>query len=284
MVDPDEIEVLETNLSNVINIKNVPEFDIEVYNLEDEKDFKKYVLDIERSVRRSFEYRQFIRYIRDNMNMSRCSFLKDITNEETFNIKIEIHHYPFSLADIVQIVIRKRQYYNESLEVQMVSKEVMELHYKMVVGLIPLSETVHQLFHSGKLFIPSDVVMGRYNLFVDYYEPFIEENQIETLRRIEKYTLEKRSELLNTTIIDQNRVNYNIEANNYTLPDFTVVNDTMIKQLETIKANNYLLPTAKEIENPIVNNKVAKPVISFDMGLRDYNKYPKRKDEKYFPN
>ena len=42
----------------------------------------------------------------------------------TYDIKIEIHHYPFSLRDIVEIVLRKRMYYKESIEVQMTAKEV----------------------------------------------------------------------------------------------------------------------------------------------------------------
>ena len=79
-----------------------------------------------------------------------------------FDIKIEIHHYPFSLRDIVEIVIRKREYYKESLSVQMTAKEVMMLHYKLIIGLIPLSQTVHELAHSSRLFVPSDKVLGRY--------------------------------------------------------------------------------------------------------------------------
>jgi hypothetical protein len=211
--------------------------------------------------------------------MNKCSFLKGITNEETYSIKIEIHHYPFSLADIVKIVVKKRQYYNESLDVQMVAKEVMELHYKLVIGLIPLSETVHQLFHSGHLFIPVDNVMGRYNLFVEYYEPFIDEEMLETLSRIEKYSREQRSQLFNTTIIDQNTVTYNIYNNDYQLPDFSTVNTNMINQLETIKNNNYLLPTAKEMEELNKPRPVATPAIEFNMSLRNYEKYPRRSDE-----
>jgi hypothetical protein len=163
----------------------------------------------------------------------------------------------------------------------MVAKEVMSLHYKLVIGLIPLSETVHELAHSGRLFIPIDKVLGRYNLFVECYEPFCKPEQLDALRRIEKYSAEQRSQIFNTTIIDQNRVTYNIADTNYSLPDFSVVNDTMVKQLEVIKNNNYLLPTVKENEE-IVNNLdrgKAKPAVIFDMSLRNYDKYPKRPDE-----
>ena len=173
MIDPDGIQIQRNSLSDTIDINQVPEFENEIYNLEDETDYKHYIKDVEQQIRRSFEYRAFIKYLRENFGMNKCAYLKGVSNEETFDIKIEIHHYPFSLHDITDIVVKKRQFYKESLEVQMVAKEVMELHYKALIGLIPLSETAHQLAHSSRLFIPVDRVFGRYDLFVNFYKPFI---------------------------------------------------------------------------------------------------------------
>lgn len=245
MIDPDGIQITQSNLPDTINIKSVPIFETQVYNLEDDKDYEHFIKDIERVVRKSFEYRAFTKYLRENMDMNKCSFLKGVTNEETFDIRIEIHHYPFSLRDIVEIVYRKRCNYMESLTVQMVAKEVMKLHYMLMVGLIPLSKTVHKLAHNGRIFIPSDKVLGRYNLFVDYYKPFCEPEQLETLERIEKYSLEN-SEVLDTTIIDQNYINYNVSVDRFTLPQFENINTNMVNQLQAIKNNNYLLPTAQD--------------------------------------
>ena len=250
MLDPDGIQIQRTNLPEKISINEVPEFDSLIYNLEDDKDYDHYIKDIEKEVRKSFEYRAFIRYLRENMNMDKCSFLKGVSNAETFDIKIEIHHYPFTLRDVVEIVYRKRCFYRESLDLQMVAKEVMILHYKLLIGLIPLSETVHQLAHSGRIFIPVDRVLGRYNLFLDYYKPFCAPEQLETLERIEKYTNEN-SDILDTTIIEQNRVQFKINNNNFALPEFNTISDNMIRQIDNIKNNNYLLPTKKETICPI---------------------------------
>jgi hypothetical protein len=125
MIDPDGIQVQSTNLSNKITVHSneIEPCDIECYYLEDEKEYEHFVRDIESQVRRSFEYKEMIKYLRDNMAMNKCAFLKDVSNSESFDIKIEIHHYPFSLRDIVEIVIRKRDYYKESLTVQMVAKK-----------------------------------------------------------------------------------------------------------------------------------------------------------------
>lgn len=245
MIDPDGIMVQDSNLPDIIKINNVPEFNFEVYNLDDDKDYNTFIKDVERQVRMSFEYREFIKFCRNNFGMNKCAFLNGINNEETFDIKIEIHHYPFSLHDIVEAVIKKRQFYNESLEVQMVAKEVMILHYKAVIGLIPLSETAHELAHSSRLFIPSDRVFGRYNLFVDYYKPFISDALLDTLERIEKYTIEK-SDVQDTTILDQNTIEFEVNNKEYQLPDMSKVTDAMSNRIATLKSNNYMLPTKQE--------------------------------------
>lgn len=267
MIDPDGIQVQSLNLPSNINIKEVPEFETECWCLEDEKDYEKFVKEVEKQVRRSFEYRKFIAYIRDNMEMNQCAFLKGVTNQESFDIKIEIHHYPFSLRDIVEIVIRKREYYRDSLSVQMTAKEVMMLHYKLIIGLIPLSQTVHELAHSSRLFVPSDKVLGRYNVFVDYYKPFCDPEQLETLNRIEKYSIEKQNAVLNTNILSENKVTYNIEDSKYLLPEPEKISTAMIEQMKNIKANNYILPTVDD--KPMLEKTNIKCAVRFDDNLKN---------------
>lgn len=268
MIDPDGIQIQESNLPGkiVISNKEIPPCDFEAYCLEDDKDFKQFILDIERDVRKSIEYRKFIAYVRDYMNMNKCAFIQNVSNDETFDIKIEIHHYPFSLRDIVEIVIAKRQYYNECMKLNMVSKEVMILHYKLIVGLISLSETVHQVSHASRLFIPVDRVMGRYRLFVDYYKPFIDPRMLEVLDRIEKYTEEKQSKILNTNIIEQNIVTYDITDSNYCIPNMNNINTAMLEQINNIRNNNYMLPTIEDIQNKKQEREIICPV-SFDPSL-----------------
>ncbi len=253
MVDPNSIIICNNNKSNQINITNLNDFDSEipVYDLNDDKDFKKYMKDIEKLIRTSFEYKVFCRYLRENFGMDKCAFLANVSNEDNnYNVKIELHHYPFSLYDIVNIVYRKRSYNHESLSVAMVAEEVLQLHYQLLVGLIPLSETVHQLFHSGRLFIPVNKVLGRYKIFVDIYYPYIEPEQLDILHMIERAT-DENSEIGDTTILNTNNVKYNISDKRYQLPQIGTISDSMFNRLETIKQNNYILPTvneAKQIE------------------------------------
>ena len=190
--------------------------------------------------------------------MNKCAFLKNVSNAETPKIKVELHHYPFTLMDITEIVYNKRAYYQESLSPRMVAKEVMELHAKGLVGLIPLSETVHELYHNGRLFIPIDKVFGRYRVFIQYYDPFISTEQKDIIYRIENYTNEQ-NDMNDTTIIDQNKVVYQIEQRQFRLPETKIISDHMIEQMRSIKENNYMLPTFDEVEE---SNKV----IRFDTG------------------
>lgn len=190
MRDPNNLIKIPSNSGaiSVLKIDYVPDFDIEDYDLFDTKDFKKYINDIEACCRRSFEYKRMIKYFRENMDMNQCSFYENVNNIETSNIKIHIHHDPFSLYDIAIAVFNKRVAYQESLNVELVSKEVIYLHYKLLVGLIPLSETVHELIHNNYLFVPCDLVLGDFNTFFSLYEPYIPPEQKEVLERIRQLT------------------------------------------------------------------------------------------------
>jgi hypothetical protein len=270
MIDPDGIQIQDIDLSDKIsiNMDEIEECDIQVYSLDNDKEYERYIKDIETQVRMSDEYKSMIAYLRDNMNMNECAFLKGVSNKNDRSIKIEIHHYPFSLRDITEIVVRKRQYYREALDVQMVAKEIMELHYKLMVGLISLSQTVHELAHSSRIFVPTDKVLGRYDLFVQYYKPFCDPEQLEVLDRIEKYTEEKQSPVLNTNILNQNTVEYDIKDKTYVLPDSSNINKAMLSQLHNIKENNYILPNVEELNNIKNKNKsIAQSPIRFDYSL-----------------
>ena len=243
MIDPDSIIVQNHNDANIIKLNNVPEYDFITFDLEDDKQLKKYISTIEKEVRSSFEYRNMIKYLKDNMGMDNCSFIQ-VSSKDSYSIKIEIHHYPFTLYDIVYIVYKKRIYYQESLEIELVAKEITMLHYKLLVGLIPLSTTAHQLVHAGKLFIPITNVLGRYKLFIDFYKPFCSEEQLDTISRIEKYSIEQVSDLLNTPhILDQNNISIYNSDTNYQIPDLNNINTNLDNRIEDIKNNNYKLPS-----------------------------------------
>ena len=166
----------------VIKIDEKPVFDDLDYDLMDEKDSKKYIDDCKRLIRNSFEYREMVKYLRENMDMDQCSLYENVNNRETFKIKIHLHHHPFTLEDICRIVFKKRLQYGEELDTEDIAYEVMSIHYNCLVGLIPLSETVHELVHNKYIFIPMDKVYGKWLDFYNMYQEFMDEEMIATVQ------------------------------------------------------------------------------------------------------
>ena len=273
MIDPDNIPSTIVNNNTNLTFADIPEYDFLTWDLESDKELRKYFTTIEKEIRKSYEYRSMIQYLKDNMGMDRCTFIK--TDKDKYNVKIEIHHYPFTLYDIVLIVYRKRVKYQESLDVEMIAKECTMLHYKLLVGLIPLSTTVHQLAHDGKIFIPVENVFGRYDKFVDIYRPFCDDEQIETLNRIIQYSEEQLSEVNNTAILNQNNITINNMSDKYKLPDMNNIQSFMNNRIEDIKHNNYRLPDKEKMidssikepsplpERDDIGDKTLRPTIYF---------------------
>lgn len=140
------------------------------------KDRMKTIKGIEMIVRGSIEYKTYIKFLRENVDMNRCAILKNIKNENGKKYRIEIHHEPFTLFDIVDVVLTKRYECGESLTQMAIADEVMELHYSGNVGLIPLSVTMHELVHNGRIFIPLQYIYQKYDNFYNEYKEYIEEN------------------------------------------------------------------------------------------------------------
>lgn len=171
--------------------------DCNVDTLIDEKFMNKYIKRIESIIRSSFEYRQYIYILKNEINLTKCKFLKnlDVTDSD---FSLEFHHYPFTLYDIVAI------HYNELLvkcSTDMsnanlitnpfyIADKITKEHYENKIGLVPLSLTVHELAHNGLMFIPlnKDYVFGNYNEFIKNHS--LEGDYISKIEALEKLTKE----------------------------------------------------------------------------------------------
>ena len=192
--------------AQVMVMDDIPDYDIQDYDLFNEKDFKKYIEDIERLVRSSREYREAIQYMRKYINMNSSLFFRNVNNIESTKIKIELHHYPFTLFDIVITVFNKRTRLQEPLDVELVAKEVAYLHYFLIIGLVPLSKTEHKLVHNQALFIPLElngnpIVLGDYNKFVEMYEKDIPEDAMVRFNTYKELTA-NYNQITNTQILE----------------------------------------------------------------------------------
>lgn len=181
-----------------------------------EKDKIKLIKTIERIVRSSQEYKQYIAFLRKEVDMTMCSFFTNISNKDSRKVSIEIHHEPFTLFDIAQIVLEKWIAENKKINPILIAEEVMKLHYQNKVGLIPLSITVHELVHSGKLFIPLQNVYGDFISFFEEYEPYIS-NDLKDILQI-KLKMSKELENLDMSILEKKYVYLEIDGMTFPQP------------------------------------------------------------------
>ena len=174
----------------VIRIGEVPPFDIEDYDLSNPKRLTGFFFAVERLVRTSWAYRRLTDFLRQWSDMRKCAFYENVNSIDTTGMHIHLHHTPFTLFDIVSVVYQKRLACHEPVDEEDVAQEVIWNHYRMVCGLIPLSETVHELVHNGFLFIPTSAPFGYYKKFVVDYEPFIDRELKRVLAKNEEASME----------------------------------------------------------------------------------------------
>lgn len=253
MIDPSSIMHIEdtkvrtqANQLEVLKFDAIPEYDTETYDIYSDKDFKKFIMDVEGEVRSSIEYKRAIRYMKSNMGMNESPFMEGVSSEDGSKVKMELHHSPFSLFDIALIVFNKRLYCGESLELQAVAKEVTKLHYYLVVGLVSLSQTEHKLVHNRYLFVPSDIVLGNYGKFISYYKNFMTPEQIDIIDRIEEYS-QTYSRAQNEIILQNNMITLDTSVA-YSLPKFEEVKELMDQKIQEVKSNGYQMLSVSDEE------------------------------------
>ena len=159
--------------------------DIMLYSAsyETDKDQRKFIERTKRIIRNSMEYKDYVKYLRENCDMDKCAFFQKIRKSKDNKVRIEIHHEPFTLDDIVRTVINKQMDEGVPLNDLNVADEVMYLHYSNMVGLVPLSKTVHEMVHAdtNKIFVPLNMCYGDYREFLNQYADFIEEDIMDRL-------------------------------------------------------------------------------------------------------
>lgn len=154
-----------------INIEELPERPKFLNRTTRER--RKFITKVEHMVRTSKEYKDYIKYLKVHFDMSHCEVLPNIVSGNGKKYSIDLHHEPFQLSWITDTVLTKHEDMGETLNPFYLADEITELHYREVVGLIPLSKTQHELVHSDRIMIPLNYVYQRYDVFADEYDLWI---------------------------------------------------------------------------------------------------------------
>jgi hypothetical protein len=170
-------------------------------DFENDKHLMRYIKSIESLVRSSFEYRNYIKYLKEEQDLTGCKFFTKIDGKNIRKVSIEFHHYPFNLYEIVETVLKKQtnDYENPAYTFD-IANEVARLHYENMIGLVPLSKTVHELAHAGEIFINFDLVFGDVQKFIDDYNDYIDEELLTAINKLsllsEKNTTQSNNYIL----------------------------------------------------------------------------------------
>ncbi len=170
-----------------------------VKDFENEKQLSSYIKSIEKMIRGSREYRSLISYIKTELKLTNCTVWNNI---DSAVVKIEQHHSPFTLYDLVEIIIEKRLRNDQPITTFGVSEEVMYIHYMGLVGLIQVSATAHELIHSGKIEMTKDQTIGNVVDFVKIYKPYM--NEIH-LNKFAKYEASSGKHSIKDKLFDQDK-------------------------------------------------------------------------------
>lgn len=231
------VNYYDPNKSTTIEIGDMSRFDGEQYDLQDDRDFVKFVSDVERLARNSFEYRRLTWYCKNYLGMHECAVMRNVSSADG-GVRVEIHHSPLTLYDISITVIRKRLHNNESMNIYDVCNEVLYAHYLKYVGLISLCQTVHEMVHNQFYFIPTDKQFGHYRPFVEAYYNYIDPEVLDAIDAAERATADN-------TFKNQNEIFNNhpiyVQPRNHDPKSILNYKNTLYDRIDEIK-NNYNNP------------------------------------------
>lgn len=152
----------------------------------DDKLISKFIKNVEKLIRTSYEYKAYITDLREEViQLNRDSVLGNIT---TSDVDMEFHHYPFSLYEIVEILMIDKIAKKEGFTSFSLAKEIMELHNKHVIGLVPLTKTVHELAHLGSIFLSKKQIFGDYSAFMTTYSASISYDLKSKIQEMEDFS------------------------------------------------------------------------------------------------
>jgi len=119
--------------------------------LYDDRGRTSFIKQVVTTCRRSPEMARYRSFLVENLDMHRCAVLSQLTDEECAAGKLELHHWPISLFSVVELVLGQMEYDEERITTFAVAHRVMAYHWRGMVGLVPLMESIHQMAHAMQL-------------------------------------------------------------------------------------------------------------------------------------
>lgn len=172
-----------------IEIRNTEGYFLDKYYFEDIVDdqlFHKFIKEVENRVRTSDEYKMWVGDLHEK-GLNRCAVLGNVMASD--NVTIEMHHYPFTLYEIVYLNARYHIDHNIKMTTFSIVDSILTEHAEQMISVVPLCKLVHILAHDGLVFIPlTSVYLGRQDEFIEKYEPYMTDYMIDNYNTIYEAT------------------------------------------------------------------------------------------------
>jgi hypothetical protein len=174
-----ESEIIKSNVESLeLYGDNYPfSLALKVNNFQSESEYKKFIRNVEASVRRCIEYKLWRNYIIDVLQINECV----ITHESISDVSIDVHHHVPSLFTMVCALVNRNLENNEKFCTFDICQEIMELHFQNKLGYVTLLKSMHEKFHNGKLDIPISFVKGDYRYFMNNFSKYLDDADLETI-------------------------------------------------------------------------------------------------------
>jgi hypothetical protein len=148
----------------------------------DEAERTKFLKEIVSTARKSPEYARYRQFLIENLDMGNCSILSGLSDEESRTAGLELHHAPLDLYSIAELVLGQMEYDGDRITTMAAANRVMAYHWRGMVGLVPVVESVHEMLHTGQLRLDPRMIHGNWQGLLSECAHGITEHLAEKLR------------------------------------------------------------------------------------------------------
>lgn len=184
----DNIEILGKNQEYSLTMYLDP--DVEA------KFFVRFIKKVELLVRRNPDYQDYVTVLRDEMGLDTCAYLGKV---DVNKAEIHLHHCISNLYTICVTVCNRLMKTGKQVTSFILADEVVRLHLNDKIALVPLTATMHELAHAGKIKIPKSVIYGNYMEYYEEHKDYMDEHELKLYEDIEQLqTLDSKEVLMLT--------------------------------------------------------------------------------------
>lgn len=193
-----EVENVDAEDGNVEIIGKKQEYSLTMYlnSDTDPKVFVRFIKKVERLVRGNPDYKDYIENLRNEEGLDRCAILGKV---DVNKAEIHLHHCISNLYTICITVCNRLMAEGKKVSSFILADEVISLHLANKIALVPLTATMHELAHSGKVKIPKSVIYGNYQEYYEQHKAYMDEIELALYEEIEGLEYLGKSDVLKIT-------------------------------------------------------------------------------------